>query len=697
MRNGFFIKLALSNIKRNKDIYKPYIFASSLMVLVYYVFRVINSNPGISGVPNSNILDLVMTIGVYVAMGFSMIFILYANSFLMKRRKKELGLYGILGLEKRHVAFLMALETAFAGIISIAAGIIFGLVFSKLAFMILLKLIHFSGDSKLVIEGGTILNAVLFFAAIFLVILIYNLFQVSLSRPIDLLKSGNKGEREPKGSAVMTAAGLIFLLTGYAAAQIMSDIGYIFFFAAPTVVCVIIGTYLLFVAGSIAVLKRLKRNKKIYYKPYNFVSISGLIYRMKQNAVGLASICILCTMVIITLATTFSLQIGIKDSVGKNYADDVAASSMPEKEYTEAMRKAVDKYSAVYHVNIDEFYMMRDREFCGYFDESGTFRSAWVPHEDGSGYSTRAGYIRMNLLSAADYEEITGEKLNLKQDEAVMIFNKDVWSRPVPFGYIDENTRLQLKNMQKGMTLHLYDDGSADLTGKGEKHVVDENLTITDLRQDGKLLNGKYRTRDSIYLVVADEEKAAACSNEYWDSERYAAILNFTGLESDRQLFIENVKAEMDATGYGCYFNSLDLVLASYYTAYGGLIFIGVFLSLLFLMAMVIIIYYKQMSEGFEDRERYHILMQVGIDESDVKRTISRQVKSIFMLPLAVAVIHTAAAFKMIGKLVAMADIAGIENYPLFGICTIVVAGIVALVYGIVYKITAKAYYRFIH
>lgn len=696
MRNGFFFKLALSNIKRNKDIYKPYIFASSLMVLVYYVFRVLNSNPGISGVPHSNVLDLIMTIGVYVAMGFSLIFIFYANSFLMKRRKKELGLYGILGLERRHVAVLMVLETVITGLLSVAAGIIFGLVFAKLAFLILLKLIHFAGDSTLVIEGETIFNTVLFFAAVFLVILIYNLFQVSLSRPIDLLKSENKGEREPKGSVVLTVFGLIFLLAGYIAAQIMDDIGYIFLLAAPTVVCVIIGTYLLFVAGSIAVLKKLKGNKRIYYKPDNFISISGLIYRMKQNAVGLASICILCTMVIITLATTFSLQIGIEDSARKSFTDDVEVSSMPETEYKETMEEAVDKYSAVHHINVDEFYIMRDREFYGYFDEDGILQSAWQGDADG-GYHTKVGYIKINLISAEEYERITGEALTLKQDEAVMIFNKEAWSKSLPYTYTDEESKMQLQNIQKGMTLHMLDDGETSLGLRGEKHAVDEKLELKEVRNENKLLEGKYGTRKEIYLVVADEKKAVDCSNEYWDSERYAAVLNYSGTDSGRQLFINDVKAALDATGYGSYFNSFDLVLESYYTAYGGLIFIGVLLSLLFLVAMVIIIYYKQMSEGFEDRDRYHILMQVGIDETDVRRTISKQVKSIFMLPLAVAVIHTAAAFKMIGKLVAMADISGIENYALFGMCTLVVAGIIALIYGIVYKITARAYYRFIH
>lgn len=696
MRKGFYFKLAISNIKRNKDVFKPYMFASALMVFVYYVFKLLNGNEGIAGITNSMTFSFVMMIGVYVAMGFSIIFIFYANSFIMKRRKKELGLYGILGLEKRHVGILMACETVITGIISIAAGMIFGLAFSKLAVLAAAKLMRSQADSTLIIKGSTIAETILFFAFIFLLVLIYNLFQVSLSRPIDLLKSENKGETEPKGSLVMTIIGVLLLAAGYGAAWIMSDAGLIFVLAGPTVAAVIIGTYILFMAGSIFVLKRMKKSRRIYYKPDNFISISGLMHRMKQNAVGLASICILCTMVIITLSTTFCLWFGMEDSLQKLMSDDVEVSSMPE-EYKTVFETSVKEYSEKYDVAIDDFYIFEDRGFQGTIDSEGNLTTAWKKSEDGNGYSLE-NYLDIVIISAQEYEVMTGQDANLAKDEAFFVFDREKMNeewRSLP--------KDDFNHITKGMNLHIYDNGemAAGYGGldDGKIEPIDVTLKITDVRCDDKLLKGKYGQRDTLYLVVADEDMAKACSNTklMYSTTRYRAVLNYSGSETARSQFINAVDSTLYATGYGAMIYSFDLTKERYYGAYGGLLFVGVLLSVLFLMAMVIIIYYKQMSEGFEDKARYHILMQVGIDEQDVKKTIDKQVRSIFMLPLIVAVLHTAAAFKMMGHLVSMADVAGIENYGMFGLCTLIVTGLTALIYMIVYKITAKAYYKFVY
>lgn len=420
------------------------------------------------------------------------------------------------------------------------------------------------------------------------------------------------------------------------------------------------------------------------------------MYRMKQNAVGLASICILCTMVIITLSTTFCLWFGIEDSLKKTFSDDVTVSAMP-KEYKEALEAAVDKYSKAYDVSKDEFWILKDRAFQGNIDAEGNLKSAWKASEDGSGYSLE-NYLDIKIISAAEYEQVTGQKASIKPNEAIFIFNpKSMESDEAVYS----SARLEdLDYILEGMTLHIQDEGN-DMwhysAGDG-KDSIDEKLYITEVRSEDKLLEGKYNVREGIYLVVADEATADACSNGVrMSGERYMAVMNYSGSEAAKSGFIHGIEADLYATGYGAYMYSLDLNKTRYYGAYGGLLFTGVLLSVLFLMAMVIIIYYKQMSEGFEDRERYHILMQVGIDEQDVKKTINKQVRTIFMVPLLVAVIHTAAAFRMMGFLVAMADVSGIENYGLFGLCTIVITGIVTMIYMIVYKITAKAYYKFVY
>lgn len=696
MRRGFYFRLALTNIKRNKEVFKPYMFASALMVFVYYVFLILNSNAAMVGFENFTTFTFVMSIGVYVAMAFSVIFIFYANSFIMKRRKKELGLYGILGLEKRHIGVLMACETVITGAVSIVSGIIFGLVFSKLAVIIAAKLIHSYSHIDVAFDGSVLMQTAGFFVFIFFIVLIYNLFQVSVSRPIDLLKSANKGEAEPKGSLVMTVFGVLLLAAGYIGAQLMRGNGLIFIMAGPTVAVVIIGTYLLFMAGSIFVLRQLKKRRSIYYKPDNFISISGLMYRMKQNAVGLASICILCTMVIITLSTTFCLWFGIEDSLKKTFSDDVEVLTMP-KEYKDTLEAAVDKYSKAYDVSKDEFWILKDRAFQGNIDAEGHLKSAWKASEDGSGYSLE-NYLDIKIISVDEYEQATGQKAFVKPGEGIFIFNRE--HRELLDGEYSSVAYEDLNNISEGMTLHIQDEGNGmwhDGVGEG-KDSIDEKLYITEVRSEDKILEGKYNVRESIYLVVADEATADACSNGVrMSGERYMAVMNYSGSESAKSGFIHGIEDDLYATGYGASMFSMDLNKTLYYGAYGGLLFIGVLLSVLFLMAMVIIIYYKQMSEGFEDRDRYHILMQVGIDEQDVKKTINKQVRTIFMVPLLVAVIHTAAAFRMMGFLVAMADVSGIENYGLFGLCTIVITGIVTMIYMIVYKITAKAYYKFVY
>lgn len=691
MRSGFYLKLACSNLKRNKGAYIPFVFASALMVLVYYVFGVITDNPGMDNVPSSDTLNLIMRIGGVVAIGFSVIFIFYANSFLIRRRKKEIALYGVLGLEKRHVAVMMTFETALCALAAIGLGIIFGMIFAKLAFLILMKMIHLTQSSTLVFEAASVLDTAKLFLVIFLLTLIYNLFQVQLGSPAQLLKSENKGEKEPKGSLPMTIVGLLFILAGYAGAQVMNSAGLIFVMAAPTIICVVIGTYLLFMAGSIFVLKKLKNRRKLYYKPENFIAISGLMYRMKQNAVGLASICILCTMVIITLSTTVSMNVGAESSAKAVSVDDVSASSMPEEEYKAVTEAAIEKYAPMYHVTVDELYFYPDKNFVGIFDDDGTLVTAWKKED--MGYSLTGAFVTFQLMSAQTYEDITGETLDLSGNEAVVVYADQV---PKKMDQGAFKTDFE-KYVQKGKELKFYDDGSITSNGLDERHMIEGSLMITDVRDNPKLTQGKYTVRQQIFLIVADDDMVRAYSNQYYDDVRYSMVLNYTGNSADRQSFIKAVKADMDATGYGSSFNSWELILDTFYIGYGGLLFIGCFLAILFLIAMVIIIYYKQMSEGYEDRERYQILMKVGIDERDVKKTISRQVQTIFVMPLAVAVVHTAASFKMMGIFIGMADLMGNPNYAVFGVCTLAVACIVAVIYMIVYRITANVYYKYIH
>lgn len=670
----FYMRLALANIRRNKEVYKPYFLASTVMIAIFYMFLLITNNPGMKNIPESATLQMVMTIGVYVGAIFSAIFIFYANSFLIKRRKKEIGLYGILGLEKLHVAWMMAVETVFISGLSLICGLVFGALFAKLAFLILLKMIQFAGASTLILTGSSVTLTVVLFVLIFALALLFNLVQVHISHPIDLLQSKNRGEREPKGSAFIAVTGLIFLGIGYYIALTISAAGMVFILTLPAVICVIIGTYCLFIAGSIKVLRMLKRNKKIYYKPDNFISISGLIYRMKQNAVGLASICILCTMVIITMSTTVSLNIGGSNAAKKLIVDDLEMGNMPGKDYLQIAQAGIEKYSKQYNIEIERCFLYPDKYFFGY--RQGDV----IASEE---YAENADYENMlaiNFIKASDYEKNTGEAVTVSGNEGVLV-------------YADEHMRS--KNLEG------YKAGdSITFKGKTDGHESEDincTVTLTGVLNESPLLEGKKIKSNNIYLIVADDFPIERTANTFSDSDYYEMRLAFEGAPSDRKNFINSLKRDLDVTGYACSFNSVDITLEAFYIAYGGLLFVGAFLSILFLMAMVTIIYYKQLVEGLEDRERYQILIKVGIDEKDVRRTIGKQIRTIFFLPLAAAVIHTLAAFKLMGGLVSLADMAGIKNYPLFGACTAGVIVFVIIIYTIVYMVTKKIYYRIVH
>lgn len=680
MNKCFYLKMAVGNLRRNKEIYFPYLLASGLMIMVFYTFMLIAGNPGMENIPQSDTIQMIMTIGVWVGAIFSVIFIFYANSFLMKRRKKEFGLYGILGLEKRHVARIMVYETGLAALCAVGGGIIIGTVFSKLSFLILLKVMHVTKDSTLIIRLSSVVKTVILFLCIFLLAAVFNLLQIRMSHPIDLMSSKSKGEKEPKGSVVLAILGVIFLGIGYYLAltvrRDMLDLPVMF----EAVLAVMAGTYCLFISLSIKILRLLKRNKKLYYKPDNFISVSGLIYRMRQNAVGLASICIICTMIIITLSVTVSFQVGGTDSVKKMVGVDLAVENIPTKEYENLLLNGLKELAPKYDITIERCDVFPDKKFNGFYKD-GQITSAYggMNAEEETVYPP---FYNLNLMSAKDYKRITGEEINPEKNHGVLVMAKE--------NFWQEDNRAELAGEQ---TLKFY-GGKADGGSGGAEEYIDETVIIDGVIYNSPLINDKYVTSSSVYMIVSDEDMVGKLDNCYVGRDYTVAIIEFEGSETDREAFVKELKAPLDATGYAASFRSLEEYKENFFIGYGGLVFMGVMLSILFLLAMVLIIYYKQLSEGMEDRERYQIMLKVGIEEKDIKKTISKQVRTIFFVPLIVSVIHTAAAFKLTSNLISSVMY---RNYPLFAGCTVIVVLFAAAVYGAVYGITAKIYYKLIH
>lgn len=577
---------------------------------------------------------------------FAVIFLFYTNSFLIKRRKKEIGVYNILGMGKRHIARMMAVETILTAGISILGGLVFGIIFGKLMYLLLLKILHNSVDMQFSVNGTAIVQTVILFAGIFLLTYLYNILQIQLVNPVELLHGGNQGEKEPKSRWLLVIVGVAALGNGYWIAlttEAPLEVLLKFFVA---VVCVIIGTYALFIAGSIVVLKILRKNKAYYYNPKHFTSVSGMIYRMKQNGAGLANICVLSTMVLVMVSTTVSLYAGMEDILDSRFPRDVSI---------------VCKQADVDHEEIIERLL---KEQC---EKAGVKITDRVWYRYGS----------MNAV-------LKGDKLE----------NVDQYYPDNHFYYVemmtqDEYNRIEKRNvsLEEQEILTYTSNGKC---GKKEINIAGRNYQVkkelSEMTSQPKSTAEIYKT---LYIVFANAEQI-----ERIEPFSYADKFNLKGDDGKQKEALEQIQNEFYEKIPDGMMESRMLSRSSFYELYGGLFFIGIYLGSMFIMATVLIIYYKQISEGYDDRERYQIMQKVGMSKKEVKRSIRSQVLSVFFLPLVVAVIHVAVAFKVMTKILGVLNL---TNVSLFAVCTIITIAVFAVFYIIVYSITAKEYYRIVN
>ncbi|MBU5455083.1 FtsX-like permease family protein [Caproiciproducens sp. MSJ-32] len=657
MSKIFYAKLALINIKKNGKTYFPYMVAAISTIMMFYTMHFISINDGLNNMSGGDSLKIILGLGNYVIGLFSIIFLFYTNSFLIKRRKNEIGLYNILGMEKRHIARVMIWETFFVGISTIVIGLLSGILISKLMFLVLLKILTFEVPLGFFISKESIAITVILFGAIFILTLLNNLGQIHLSKPVELLRGGQVGEKEPKTKWIMTIIGVISLSAGYyIALTTESPLAAIYLFFVA-VILVIIGTYSLFTAASIALLKILRKNKKFYYKTNNFINVSGMIYRMKQNAVGLSNICILSTCVLVMLSTTVSLYIGMEDVLRNRYPRDIAVRvDNVSDEMEEKLDNIIIKEAEKHNISIKDIIKYRSIEV-PMFQKNNSFSLA---NRDIGNYSDIS---LLNIMPLESYNSQENKSINLEDNEVLLYaFRGEIKEDTVNILGNEFKVKEQLKDFNSEGIL-------SAIAAKSYYIVVKDVETIEKLLFNVDIYGEKFENLSYFYAF-----------NTEGDAENQINLINV----------LSNMISEASLSGYA---EGLEESRGAFFSLYGGLFFLGLFLGFLFIMATVLIMYYKQVSEGYDDKQRFEIMQKVGLSKEEVKKSIKSQVLMVFFLPLLMAIIHIAFAFKVITKLLSVLNL---TNVTLFALCTVGTILVFAVFYGIVYSLTARVYYKLV-
>ena len=670
MHKGIFSRLAKQNIRNNKSTYIPYMITCIFCIAMIYMMEFLRDCPTLDqAVRQADEVRMIVFTGEIVVEIFCIIFLIYSNSFLMKRRQKEIGLYNILGLERNHIGIVMFLETIITSIGSLAGGIAAGIIGSKLALLLLLKLLHIPSVLGFYISVKGIFTCLFMFGIVFLMILFLNLAKIHLSRPVELLRGNNTGEKEPAAKWLMALIGFICLGAGYyLAVTTESPIKAITIFLLA-VILVMAGTYLLFTAGSIVILKFLRRRKSFYYRTGNFISISGMLYRMKQNAIGLASICILSTGVLLMISMTVSIYFGMNDIMLNRYPYDVdmSVTSISEDECQtaiEAFEKAIADNKVPVERSVEEIYL--DIVCSKNGDQILIKPTNTIRNSD--------SVLVLSLLDQAEYERLTGISENLNDGEIFAWYPSAVQKDSVT---VDE-TEFTVKKWLDKNPLTCGEDAVSD----------NAVLVVTD--EDFKKFD---EMRTEMYKGVS-----SAPAGE--DLTLHLG-LDITGSETDKIDFgtpVMEIVKDLKKNG-GLSENSWitsgirQQEYESYYADNGSLLFIGIFLGSLFLMGTAMIIYYKQISEGYEDQKRFEIMQKVGLSRREVRSSVRRQILMVFFLPLLMAMLHITMAFPMIRRMLLLF---GMTNTKLFIGCTAGTVLIFAVVYGLIYLMTARSYYHIV-
>ncbi len=677
MRAGFYPRLAVTGIRRNKRMYLPYILTCVGMVMMHYIILYLRNSEVVSSLCGARTLRSILGFGGWVIAVFALIFLFYTNSFLIRRRKKEFGLYNILGMGKRNIGRILIWETLFVSCGSLVAGLVLGVALSKLAELILVNILAGRVTYTLSVSRSSISMTLAVFAVIFALIFLNTLRQVRLTNPIDLLKSESVGEKPPKANWALAALGLLLLGGAYYLAVSIEEplTAIVWFFVA--VLMVIVGSYMLFVAGSVTLCRALQKNKRYYYSPSHFVSVSSMAYRMKRNGAGLASICILATMVLVMISSTTCLYSGVENSLRLRYPRDIGFNMYvrDEKYYTQevfdALRGKIIKTARKNEVDISNVADYR------MFGMSGVLDGDRLNVSDKNDYA--AGSVRACLayfVPLEDYNRTAGESVALASGEALIYGERINYTEP------------ELTVVRDGAEFKLRVKGRLK-TFPAESSYANIYSVIYVITPDFDELPGKLLSDNGFFSgnfnaewyygfdTHAESEKQLAFYEDVSEVKALKDKIVGDGGKGSISLFCECVARERD----------------DFYGTYGGLFFLGVMLSVVFISAAVLIIYYKQVSEGYEDQARFEIMKKVGMTSQDIRRSINSQLLTVFFMPLLVAGLHLCFAFPMIHKLLMLFDLV---DMPLLALTTAVSFVAFALIYVLIYRATSGAYYAIV-
>lgn len=667
--NKVYRKLAFTNIKNNGSLYLPYIISGIVTVAMFYIMMFLNNSKGLEKIYESSYLTSIMALGVGIIAVFSYIFIFYTNSFIIKRRKKEIGVYNILGMEKRHIAKVMGIETATVALIAIIGGIVTGMLFSKLSILLLYKILAVKETVKFEINFSTIINTLIVFGILYALTLIYNMMQIKLANPIELLRGGNVGEKEPKSKWLMAIIAVGCLAVAYYISFTTENPLKVLSLFFVAVLLVIVGTYLLFIAGSIVFLKMLRKNKKFYYNKKHFAAVSGMIYRMKQNAGGLASICILSTMVLVIIASTVSLYIGLEDELKTRYPME----AVTYVNYLEVDDNVDSVRDHIRQIIEDEGRTITDEKSYGYFNmltKQNDNSLEKTSENDSLGNGTYVNIVTKDAL--CNLEDSLDEKdIPELTDDSVAVYGMK------KFNYDSIKILGRKFDVKESKYYKIKKDAYISSGFTNEYYIVVNNMdTLTQIFDLQKEVYGDraFTFRNTIgFDFDGTKQQKIDCVNKinkYLVSDAKKEIGNGTAYVEGRA---ENEEAV--------------------YTLYGGIFFLGIFLGTMFLMVTVMIIFYKQTSEGYDDKDRYEIMEKVGMSNAEVKKSIQSQVRMVFFLPIVTAAIHVAAAFPMLRRLLVMLNL---TDTQLMIECMIGTLLVFLVIYYLVFKLTSRIYYKIV-
>ena len=675
MKSGLYLKLSVNGIKKNKKLYLPYLITCICMVMMFYLIDYLAVSPQFAQIKGGDTMQMILGFGSGVIAIFSLILLYYTNSFLIRRRQREFGLYHILGMGKIDLVKIMVFENLIISVVTIAGGIVGGILFSKLGELLAAKILGSNAGLSMKISVPALVATALLFLAIFALIMLRMIVSVYRLKPVELLRSEKTGEKPPKANWIFAVIGLLLLGVAYYLSLTIKDplAAMVWFMVA--VVLVILATYLLFIAGSVAFCKMMQKKKGYYYKTNHFISISSMIYRMKRNGAGLASICILSTMVLVMVSSTTSLYLSMEHGLNLRYPKSVQIEMYTNPEQTEEMKETQNGQivDLVQNVLKEHNQTAENPENYRMLTVSGiaSKNEIYFNPENAPGVNGVNTFDHLKMIYALpmeEYNRIMGTNLELASGEAylytkdsdfaydqIMVENSGTWSIK---GYLDKmiSNGNDVSNMNS--SLYLVVPGLEDIKALEEGNV-----------------SGSYEKWYYNFDLSCGDEEQIKIQNEI--EEKINAL----------------AEQESDSIFFGVSTDSRAASRADYQALYGGLFFLGILLGVVFILGMVLIIYYKQITEGYEDQDRFQILMKVGMTPKEVRQTINSQVMTVFFLPLVVAGIHTAFAFPMIEKMVQLLAFTDRKFLILVTVCSYLVF---ALFYIIVYLVTSKQYYKIV-